>query len=150
MTNIRDARPEDVDSIIRLAEALAAHEETSLSKANHSERLRTHLFCDSPKVYCLVAEAGNKITGFACYSVEYSLFNTDDYLRLNAMYVEPGGRRNGVGKMLIKTLKKKAVQFNCGHIRLLTPQSNTIGINFYQSIGATGKKSIRFYIDADE
>ncbi len=144
---IRRAKPEDIQTILELTEKIAAFEQTEFRAEGKSEKLKTFLFGEAPRLFCLLAQSENNILGFATYSVEFSLFEADNYLRLNSLFVYEDFRQQGIGKLFITEIKREAVRLNCESIRFFTPQFNTQAVNFYHLLGASSKPAVRFYLD---
>jgi GNAT superfamily N-acetyltransferase len=147
---IRKAKSEDIPTIIELTKEIAEFEKSDFNPEGKAEKLNEFLFGNSPRLFCLLVENENKVFGFATYSVEFSLFEADNYLRINSFYIRPNSRQKGIGKLLIEEVKKESRRLNCKIIQFFTPDFNSDAIQFYNRIGAKYKPSVRFYLDAGE
>ena len=148
--SIRKALPSDIQTIVELTQKIAEFEKATFISEGKKEKLSSFLFGDSPRLYCLLAQSENYVSGFATYSIEFSLFEAENYMRLNCLFIEEPFRKQGIGKLFITELQKEARYLNCKSIRFFTPQFNTAAINFYHQMGATSKESIRFYLDSKQ
>jgi GNAT superfamily N-acetyltransferase len=137
MLNIRPAEERDVAAIFDLIRGLAEYEKLSDRVTGNAELLRSHLFGDRPYADAIVAELDNQAIGFALFFHNYSTFLTQPGLYLEDVFVRPEYRRQGVGKALISTVAKIAVDRGCGRLEWSVLEWNQNAIEFYQSLGAT-------------
>ena len=145
-TTIRAVKAEDINSIIELTGEIARHEQASFDPIGKAEKLSKYLFSDAPRIYCLVAENEKSIIGYITYSIEFSVFQADNYLRINTFDVKEPFRGQGVGCAIIAEIKREAKRLGCDCIRFFTPAFNIDAINFYKSLGAKTTDSVRFYL----
>ena len=144
---IRNARPTDIDDIINLCAAHAAHEQAGYSSDGKSENLSRELFSSHPKLRCLVAETANGVVGYATFTKDYSTWDAAEFAYLDCLFLRPEARNFGIGEALIREIAKIALSENCLLMQWHTPPFNTRAIKFYRRIGATSKEKVRFYLD---
>lgn len=86
---------------------------------------------DSPRGY--VASFGNEPVGY----VEFTYEEWSRLVRIWHLYVHEGHRGQGVGRVLIDTVKTAAKHFKARGIILETQSCNAPAIAFYQRLGFT-------------
>jgi len=133
---IRPATPDDVSTIARLIRSLAEYERLSDRVMFDEEKLREHLFGERRFAEVLLAEDESATVGFALYFHNYSTFQGKPGLYLEDLFVVPEARGKGVGKALLVSLAKLAVERGCGSVRWVVLKWNEPGIRFYESLGA--------------
>lgn len=82
----------------------------------------------------IVAEVGDRITGFASLRVTDSL-DPAPYAELTDLFVEPESRRLGVASRLVKYMEGLSRERGASHLVVLTGQKNTEAQAFYRSAG---------------
>jgi GNAT superfamily N-acetyltransferase len=132
---IRPAVPSDVPSLFNLIMALAEYEQLAHEVVGTIEALHEHLF-GSSCIEALVAECDGQAVGFALYFVNYSTFLTQPGLYLEDLFVLPHYRGVGVGKALLATLAKLALERGYGRLEWSVLDWNEPAIGFYKRIGA--------------
>ncbi|MBU6235425.1 MAG: GNAT family N-acetyltransferase [Alphaproteobacteria bacterium] len=134
--SIRSAKPADVPVILELIRELAVYEKLEHAVVGNGAMLAEHLFCETPKVFCLIAEIDGKAAGFALYFYNYSTFLTRHGVYLEDLFVKPEFRAAGVGKALLRQIAKDAVAAGCGRFEWSVLDWNEPAITFYKKIGA--------------
>jgi len=104
--------------------------------ATSEELIRRHLFASRPFAFVLLAGDSGAAVGFALYYFRYSSFRGRPSLWLDDLYVHPGDRRKGAGRLLMRRLAELAIEADCTHISWAASASNLIGMNFYRKLGA--------------
>ncbi|KAF7316370.1 N-acetyltransferase domain-containing protein [Mycena indigotica] len=146
---IRPARVDDVDDILRLIIELATFEKEPESVVATPELLRKNLF-ETPYAHALLAfaEDNPRPVGLALYFFNYStcvkaaflefiLISSDglavlDYMHLEDLYVTPESRGSGLGKALFAELGKIAQEKNCARLDWSVLKWNQPAIDFYE------------------
>lgn len=99
------------------------------------------LAVDSPLRLVVACEERGHVIGFAAISLTYSLVEPSPEKRrqcwLKELYVRSSKRTLGVGKTLMSWVARYAVENGCSRIDWPVKASNTRGIAFYESLGAT-------------
>lgn len=134
---IRGATPADAPVLFELIKALAEYEKLSDAVTGNVDTLKTHLFGEKAYAEVLIAECEGKAVGYALFFYNYSTFLTQPGLYLEDLFVLPDYRGCGIGKALIKSVGKIAVERNCGRLEWSVLDWNQLAIYFYQSLGAS-------------
>lgn len=80
-------------------------------------------------------------------TIDFATWTAEPFVHMDCLYLRPSVRRLGMGRALITTLREFAVHHQCTVIQWQTPPSNQLGIDFYNSIGATNKLKLRFFLE---
>ena len=136
MTTIRPARPEDAATIVNLIHELAVYEKLEDQAKATPEAIALHLFGPRRYAEALIAEVDRVPVGFALFFHNYSSFRAQPGIYLEDIFVKPEFRGVGIGKGLLATLAKLAVDRDCGRLEWSVLDWNTPSIAFYQGLGA--------------
>ena len=135
---IRPATPDDVPLIRQLIVELAEYERMRDAAVATDAELREQLFGAQPAAEVLLGEVDGQPAGFALFFHNFSTFLGRRGLYLEDLFVRPQFRGAGLGKHLMATLARLAVQRGCGRFEWSVLDWNTPSIGFYRSIGAVG------------
>jgi len=135
---IRPATPDDVPLIRQLIVELAEYERMRDAAVATDAQLREQLFGAQPAAEVLIGEVDGQPAGFALFFHNFSTFLGKRGLYLEDLFVRPQFRGAGLGKHLMATLARLAVQRGCGRFEWSVLDWNTPSIGFYRSIGAVG------------
>jgi diamine N-acetyltransferase len=94
------------------------------------------LFCDSPRLFCDIAEWNGEPAGFAVWFVNFSTFAGRFGIYLEDLFVRPQHRRNGIGKALLAHLARECVENGWAQLQWAVLDWNTPSIEFYKTLGA--------------
>ena len=133
---VRDAVPDAVGQVVDLVRQLARYERSEDAVQATEEDLRRALFCTSPQVFALVAEAEGKVIGIAVYFVSFSTWTGRHGLYLEDLFVVPEHRSRGVGRALLGSLAARALDRGCARVEWAVLDWNQPAIDFYRSLGA--------------
>lgn len=133
---VREATPADVPDILRLIRELAAYEREPDAVETTEALLQTWLFESDPVASVLVAEAGARVVGIALWFRTYSTWTGVPGIYLEDLYVEPGQRGSGLGKALLASLARIAVDRGYRRVEWAVLDWNTPSIEFYEALGA--------------
>ncbi|MGJ9401907.1 N-acetyltransferase family protein [Arthrobacter sp. KK5.5] len=142
MSDIRDARPDDVPAILGLIRDLAAYEREPDAVRNTEDRLHLSLFGDQPRVFAHVVEdtlpGGTDlcVVGTAIWFLNYSTWEGTHGIHLEDLYVHPGVRGAGHGKRLLRNLARIAVERGYSRLEWSVLDWNEPAIGFYDALGA--------------
>ena len=140
MTNskltIRQCTMDDCAVILNFVRELAIYEKAEHEVVATEQHFEQSMFCDTPKVFGLIAEINNKPVGFAIYFYSFSTWLGKHGIYLEDLYVSPKRRGAGAGKALLKELATIAVQNNCGRVEWSVLDWNEPSIKFYEAMGA--------------
>ena len=148
---IRAANPEDCPTIANLIRELAIYEKLEHDAKASAEDLRRDLFGDRVFAECLIAEEDGEAIGFALFFHNYSTFRGRPGLYLEDLFVKPSHRGKGIGKHLLASLARIAVDRKCGRMEWAVLDWNEPSIGFYKSLGARPMDDWTvFRVDGDE
>jgi len=133
---IRPAIPTDVSDILRFIKELAEYEKLSHEVVATEAKLIETLFSDSPAAEVLIAQRHGSPVGMALFFYSYSTFLAQPGIHLEDLYVQPDQRGSGVGKALITSLAKLAVDRGCGRLEWMVLDWNEPARQFYRALGA--------------
>ena len=140
---IRRARPEDAATVAKFALKLfAQHRDydpdrfADLSNVAGAEAYYGSRM-SSPTAAVFVAEAENKVVGFAY--LEYQAVNYPELLEnagwLHDLYVDEAARGTGAGKALIRAVKDAANTFGADKLVLMVAAKNEHARDFFSRAG---------------
>ncbi|MEM7485686.1 MAG: GNAT family N-acetyltransferase [Bacteroidota bacterium] len=145
-TQIRFARPDDIEGILDLCEAHAIYERSNYSRNGKKTRLKNDLFGNDKKLFCLVVESNNELIGYATYMKQYATWSASEYIYMDCLFLKKRARGMGIGEKLIQTIKVEGEQIDCQRIEWQTPDFNHRAIKFYNRIGASSRTKERFFL----
>lgn len=133
---IRPARPDDCETIVALIRELADYEHLLDEAKATPDDVRRNLFGPRPFAEAVIAEWDGKPVGLALFFHTFSTFRGQPGLYLEDLFVQPAHRGRGIGKALLATLAKLAVERGCGRLEWSVLNWNEPAIGFYRSVGA--------------
>ncbi len=134
--SIREARPEDVETLVQLVRELAVYEKLEQhARATPADFLR-HLFGARPSAEAAIAFANGEAVGFALWFTTFSTFRGQPGLYLEDIFVKPSHRGLGIGKGLLAAIARQAVERGYGRVEWSVLNWNAPAIGFYRSLGA--------------
>ena len=147
---IRPARVDDTVAIATLIRELAIYEKLEDQARATPEDLARHLFGDRPVAEALMAEVEGSPVGFALFFTNFSTFRGQPGLYLEDIFVRPECRGKGIGKALLASVAKLAVDRGCGRMEWSVLDWNQPSIDFYKSKGAIPMDEWTVFRVADE
>ena len=138
LLSIRPATADDVPLIRQLIAELAEYERLADAAVATDDGLRAQLFGAQPAAEVLIGEVDGQPAGFALFFHNFSTFLGKRGLYLEDLFVRPEFRGHGLGKHLMATLARLAVQRDCGRFEWSVLDWNELAIAFYRRIGAAG------------
>lgn len=133
---IRPVTPQDSAAILHFVRELAIYEKAEHEAQATPEHLARTLFAPNPRVFGLLALAGDEPVGFAIYFFNYSTWQGRHGLYLEDLYVSPQSRGVGAGRQLLQRLAQIAVENDCGRFEWSVLDWNAPAIAFYENLGA--------------
>lgn len=133
---IREAKKEDVQSVLNLITELAIFEKEPDAVEITVEDLLNDGFCENPKFKLFVAEENNTLIGIALFYERYSTWKGKT-IHLEDLIVTKSRQKIGAGKALYTAVLKYAYDHNFNRVAWEVIDWNTNAINFYKSTGAT-------------
>ena len=135
MINIRNANINDSATILGFIKELAEYENMSNDVVATEELLKQNIF-EKKLAEVIIAEFDNKPVGFALFFHNFSTFLGKGGIYLEDLYVQPAMRGKNIGKTLLSSLAKLAVERHCGRLECSCLNWNEPSIKFYKSQGA--------------
>ena len=133
---IRAARPEDSALIFALVNELADYEKLSGEVDATEQEIAEALFCETPRLYCDIAEWDRQPAGFAVWFLNYSTFRGRHGIYVEDIFVRSAFRGRGIGKALMAKLAARCVEEGYARFEWAVLDWNAPSIAFYKSIGA--------------
>ena len=136
LLSIRPADRDDIPLILGFIRELAEYEKLADQAIADPEQMAEHLF--GPRAYAevLIGEVDGAPAGFALFFHNYSTFLGKPGIYLEDLYVRASARGTGLGKTLLSTLARLAVERGCGRLEWSVLDWNAPAIGFYQQLGA--------------
>ena len=138
LLSIRAATAEDAPLLAQFIRELADYERLPDAAVATAEDLRAQLFGVQPAAEVLIAEVDGEAAGFALFFHNFSTFLGKRGLYLEDLFVRPAVRGSGLGRHLMASLARIAVQRDCGRFEWSVLDWNAPAIGFYRTLGAVG------------
>jgi GNAT superfamily N-acetyltransferase len=133
---IRPCVPSDAPAIADLVRQLAAYERLEAYAVATPDDFRRHLFGPSPAAEAVIAELDGQPVGFALFFTTFSTFRGQPGMFLEDVFVRPEHRGRGIGKALLATVARRALERRCGRLEWAVLDWNAPAIGFYKAAGA--------------
>jgi GNAT superfamily N-acetyltransferase len=141
--SIEPATPGDVPLIRELIRELAAYEREPDSAVATDADLLTALFSDRPAAEVLIARVDGNAVGFALFFHNFSTWTGRRGLYLEDLFVRPAARGLGIGRILLETLARIAIDRGCPRMEWAVLEWNDLAIGFYHRLGAEVQRDWR-------
>lgn len=135
-TVIRDARKEDMPSVLELIKELAAFEKEPDAVTTTVETLEQEGFGEHPLFHVFVAEVDGKIEGMALVYYRFSTWKGRT-LHLEDLIVREEKRGTGLGNALYRKVIRYAKEQGLKRVEWVVLDWNKHAIDFYERSGAT-------------
>ena len=133
---IREATEDDLAEIVQLIKELAIYEKAEDQAKATVEGLRSALFCEHPKVFCLLAETDDgAVAGLALYFYNFSTWEGVHGLYLEDLFVRPQFRGHGLGGALLRRLARITADNGFARMEWVVLNWNEPAIAVYNRIG---------------
>ncbi|MET2983656.1 GNAT family N-acetyltransferase [Aureibaculum conchae] len=132
---IREAEPEDMESVLKLITELAVFEKEPDAVKISVDDLIENGFREHPAFYIYLAEMDNSIVGMALFYHRFSTWEGSS-LHLEDLIVTQQHRQKGIGKALYDKVLNFALENNINRVEWVVLDWNTPAVNFYKSTGA--------------
>lgn len=134
--SIRPATRTDVPVIAELIRGLARFEKLEHEVVMTEDLLATALFGERQYAEVLLAEDEGQAVGFALFFHNFSTFLGRPGIYLEDLFVMPEHRSKGIGRLLLASLARLAVERGCGRLEWAVLDWNREAIRFYERLGA--------------
>ena len=128
---IRRAIKEDAEAMMQLVKELALYEKAPQEVTVDFDHFIESGFGENPVWWAFVAEADNKVVGFALYYIRYSTWK-GQRLYLEDILVNEPFRGKGIGKLLFDRLIEEAKEKKLSGMVWQVLEWNEPAINFYK------------------
>ena len=135
-TLIRIAGPADAGAILHFITQLAIYEREPNAVEATAASLRSQLEQDHPPFECLIAEVDGEARGFALYFENFSTWRGRTGIHLEDLFVPEEHRGTGLGRLLLSTLARIAVDRGCARLEWQVLDWNQPSIDFYEALDA--------------
>lgn len=135
MINLRFANKNDVPTILKFINELAAYEKMENEVFATEELLEKNLF-EKKLAEIIIIEFDNIPVGQALFFHNFSTFLGKAGIYLEDLYVTPSHRNKGIGKKVLSFLAKLAIERDCGRLEWSCLDWNEPSIAFYKERGA--------------
>ena len=136
MIEIRPAAQHETALILSFIRDLAIYERLEHAVTATEADLRRTLFGPHPVAHALFACTDAEPVGFAIYFFNYSTFLGRAGVYLEDLYVRPGARGRGVGRVILAYLARLALERGCGRLEWSVLDWNEPAIRFYRGLEA--------------
>ena len=136
MLTVRPATPADVPAILNFIRELATYERAPDAVVATEADLLRDGFGPTPRFNAIIADYDGAPAGFALYFTSYSTWRGHHGIRLEDLYVTPSLRGKGIGKALLASVARVAVEQGCPRLEWDVLDWNAPAIAVYESIGA--------------
>ena len=133
---VREIEVEDVAQVVEMVHELAEYERARHECHLTAEQLEEALFGPAPAVFGLVARQGRTTIGCALWFLTFSTWRGTHGIHLEDLYVRPGFRDQGAGRMLLARLAQVCVERGYGRLEWAVLDWNEPAIGFYRTLGA--------------
>jgi GNAT superfamily N-acetyltransferase len=123
--------------LLALVRGLAEYEHLAAYVRATEDDLRAHLFGPRPGAFAILAEVEDVAVGFALYFPTFASFRGRPGIWLEDIFVRPEYRGRGIGKALIATVARIAVERGGGRLEWCVLDWNEPAIGFYRKLGAS-------------
>ena len=134
--SIRPATHDDLPVIAELIRGLARYEKLEHEVVMTEELLAASLFGKRQYAEVLLAEDDGEAVGFALFFHNFSTFLGRPGIYLEDLFVVPEHRGKGIGRLLLASLARLAVERGCGRLEWAVLDWNQDAIRFYERMGA--------------
>jgi ribosomal protein S18 acetylase RimI-like enzyme len=134
-TTIREARPEDFDSVFALVLELRDHFEEKGPADREGVLFIYERFLQSDDHYIYVAETDGRLVAVMNISILQSLYDQNPYVVVDELIVTDGYRSRGTGKRLLDEAFRLAHELGCCEVCVDTAANNEDAIRFYRAYG---------------
>lgn len=133
--NIRKGQKEDMSSVLKLIQELAAFEKEPDAVVVTVADLEADGFSDNPLFHTFVAEVDDEIVGVALYYYRYSTWKGKT-IHLEDLIVSEKMRGTGLGTALYSEIMKQGKKDKVRRVEWNVLNWNTPAIDFYEKSGA--------------
>jgi GNAT superfamily N-acetyltransferase len=146
---VRTIEPGDLRELIGLCAEHARYERADFDARGKARRLRRALFDAPARLRAWVADADDRLIGYATATAEFSTWAAAEYLHLDCLFVSAPERGRGIGAALLRAVTQAARVQRLAEMQWQTPEWNADAIGFYRRLGALDQAKRRFVLRID-
>lgn len=132
---VREARAEDVPALLPLMRELARFEDYLEDFAVDEVQLMARAFAAEPQCQIFVAEASDRLLGYAVTQELTFTYDLRPTVRLKELYVAPDARCQRLGEQLLAAVARWAKARGAGRLKWDVLAGNQKAERFYQRLG---------------
>ncbi|CAN5582163.1 GNAT family N-acetyltransferase [soil metagenome] len=144
---IRKATPADAPVLLDLIVAHADYEKENFPTEGKLEALKKCLATTPQPFECILVVTDGEVRGYCNYLVQYDSWACAPHMLLDALYLKPELRGQGIGMEIMNLVKEAAHAAECKTVRWQTPVFNEMGINFYKKLNTISGTKMFFTWD---
>lgn len=138
----------DIADVLQLCRQHAAYEGQCYLLKNQESDLVKFIFSEPARLYCWVVEnIDGSLIGYCTYMTEFSTWKAGPFVHMDCLYLVEEARNRGIGKKLVTVMVEHVRSLGIDEIQWQTPEGNSNAIRFYERLGASAKKKVRFFLD---
>lgn len=134
---VRWAQPSDGSELIRLIIEFAVFEQSEHLIGINQDSLDSALFSDFNFCKCLVLESAEELIGYSIFYPIFRTFSGARALHLEDLYIIPRHQGNGLGRLLLQSISRYALENGFERIDFQVLDWNEDAIGFYEKLGAS-------------
>ena len=128
--NVREARPEDAEAMVRMVRALAEYQGVKQRVVARAEDFRRDGFGPQRKFEALIAERSGQPVGLALFQNFYASWDGVVALQITDLFVDEAVRGTGVGFNLVREVGRLAKDRGCTSLQLNVVHANPSRASF--------------------
>ena len=134
-TRIRRAQPADAAAITEMIHGLAHFERAPDQCTVAESQISAALFDPAPTLRAHVADVDGEVAAMALWFLNFSTWDGVEGIYLEDLYVQPGFRRLGLARALLKALAKECVDNGYTRLSWAVLNWNADAIALYDGVG---------------
>lgn len=143
---IREARPDDVDTLHGALLALARHTGDEHKIESTPADLLAYGFGERPAFEALIAEVDGAFAGMCLSFSSFSTWRGQPGIYVQDLYVDAKFRGNRIGERLLQAAAARGYARGARHLRLSVDQANLSAQAFYERVGITHSRDEQIHM----
>jgi GNAT superfamily N-acetyltransferase len=139
---IRRARPGEAGLVLSFVRELADYERLLHELEASEADIDAALFCETPRLFCEIAEWQSEPVGFAVWFFNFSTFRGRAGLYLEDLFVRSSHRGKGIGKAMLVHLAQQCLASRGAFLQWAVLDWNTPSIDFYKSLAGPALEAL--------
>ena len=139
--------PVDLPELVHLCMEHAVYERSEFHPVGKEAALHDMIFGPTGRLFCLVVEQDARLLGYATYAVECSTWDAAHYMHMDCLFLRPGSRNMGLGKLLMQGIAQHGLRLGVKRMQWQTPSFNVDAVRFYDRLGPVRKEKYRMFLD---